>query len=379
MVTLIKSKSVELPTYPGVALELQRLISSGNYGLGDLARLVEADQALATELIRMANSAFYVGSDPITTLPQAITRVGANSLSNIALAGTLSVKTSMEGPLVALRKETWRRSLMSALLCRELAPRRRVAPGEAFLAGLLHDFGETLAYAAFEIALELHPGTAPQEATDWAAEAKRYHVELGMTLAAEWKLPEFVAAVVARHHDAEPSGEFSVLIRLVALSDAVIARLEASASLDAVRVDNLPGVVASEVEPLRAALLKIPAFLEAFGETPRSAHKAAAPSLVAPAPESPGMRAVDFALAVTTRAGKLNYRAKEMSRGALRMVGAAPQAERQLIHLELEGSTRICATVKRCEQSATEGFVVELQPFAMDGAATAAWARLAAA
>ena len=118
VVRLITSKSIELPTYPGVALKLQRVISSGNYGLGELAKLVESDQALATAVLRTANSAFYGAAAPLTTLPLAIGRVGANSLNNIAIAGTLGAQSSAEGPLASLRKDSWRRSLISALFNR---------------------------------------------------------------------------------------------------------------------------------------------------------------------------------------------------------------------------------------------------------------------
>ena len=212
VVKLIKSKSIELPTYPGVALQLQRVINSGNYGISDLAKLVESDQGLATAVLRAANSAFYASTKPITMLAQAIARVGANSLNNIALAGTLGVHGSMEGPLVVLRKDSWRRSLISALLCQQLAPSRKLAAGEAFLAGLLHDFGETIAYACFEVLLESHPESRPQNAATWLWEAQRYHLELGMALAAEWKLPEFVLACVMRHHDAELSPALARLL-----------------------------------------------------------------------------------------------------------------------------------------------------------------------
>lgn len=370
---LIRNKSIELPTYPGVALELQRLISSGNYGLGELARLVESDQALATAVLRTANSAFYGGAAPLTTLPQAISRVGANSLNNIAIAGTLGVQGSMEGPLLSLRKDSWRRSLISALLCQQLAPRRRLDPGEAFLAGLLHDFGETIAYACFEVLLESHPQSRPQNAASWLWEAQRSHVELGVELAADWRLPDFVVATVTRHHDVEIS---EPMVQLVAMSDVVSARLTEATSVDDVVLTGIPGLAASEVEALRAVMIKVPAFLESFedAKTP-TAHPE--PSLVS-APSSSlgkGAKAVDFALTVVTRSGRTPYQATEMSASALRMQGAFPQPERQLINLELGPGMKVCATVKLCLVS-DHGCVVEVQPFAMDRTAQTAWTRL---
>lgn len=378
VVRLIKSKSIELPTFPGVALQLQRLIASGDYGISQLAKLVESDQALATVVLRTANSAFYVGAGPITTLTPAITRVGAASLHNIAVAGTLGVQLSMEGPLLAMRKDGWRRSLVSALLCQELAPGRRLDPGEAFLAGLLHDFGETIAYACFEIALELHPKTPPQPAASWLAEAQRYHVELGMALAEEWKLPGYVAAAVARHHDADLSGaDFPAVVELVAVVDAVARRLGEEPLVEPA-LAAVAGLSSAERTTLTSLLMRVPAFLESF--EPDSAPPPVAPQslVVAPPTELTKSKPVDFGVAVATRSGRVNYRATAMSTAGLRMEGPVPQVERQLINLELEAGPKLCAAVQKCWPSA-EGCVVEIKPFAMDRKAQADWTRLLAA
>ncbi|MDP3153999.1 MAG: HDOD domain-containing protein [Archangium sp.] len=379
VVKLIDTKSIELPTYPGVALKLQRLISSGNYGMPDLAKAVESDQALATAVMRTANSAFYGASKPITTLQLAIARVGANSLNNIAIAGTLGAQSSSEGPLVSLRKVSWRRSLISALLCQHLAPRRKVNAGEAFLAGLLHDFGETIAYACFEALLESHPGTLPQDADSWSKEARRFHTQLGTILATEWKLPPYVEATVQHHHTPQhATAEFSPMVQLVELVDVLVGRLEDAPSVGQVSLEDLPGVQRAEFEGLREVMLKVPAFLESFEDTsgPRAKAK---PSLVAPAPSSltPEAPTVDFEIIVTTRNDRRVYSATQMSADALRMRGTAAQTERQLIHLELKPGVKACATVMSCV--AVEGkFAIEVKPFALNEPARAEWNRLLA-
>ncbi len=380
VVKLIDSKSIELPTYPGVALKLQRLISSGNYGLPDLAKAVESDQALATAVMRTANSAFYGASKPITTLQLAIARVGANSLNNIAIAGTLGAQGSSEGPLVSLRRASWRRSLISALLCQHLAPRRKINAGEAFLAGLLHDFGETIAYACFEALLESHPASTPQDSESWANEAQRHHVRLGTILAAEWKLPPYVLATVQHHHDVAPAApEFAPMVQLVAMVDVLVSRLGDLPAVGQIRLDDLPGLPRAEFEGLREVMLKAPAFLESFEDAGAPKAKAE-PSLVAPAPSAlltDGSTAVDFELIVTTRSDRRVYSATQMSPNALRMVGTSAQTERQLIHLELKPGVKACATVMSCAPS--EGkFAVEVKPFALNEPARAEWDRLLA-
>ncbi|MFZ5446793.1 MAG: HDOD domain-containing protein [Myxococcota bacterium] len=377
---LIRNKSIELPTYPGVALKLQRLLSSGDFGLDALAKLVQADQALATNTMRAANSAFYRAAAPVTTLQAAISRIGAKELGNIAIAGTLGLSANDTGPLAALRQDSWRASLVSALVCQELARQRRVDPGEAFLAGLLHDFGETIAYACFEAILEAHPEVEPQHAASWQWEGQRHHVELGATLAADWKLPPFVLEVIEHHLAADVSAcRYPDLVKLVNASDAVTMRLLEAPSLEAARLDDLPALSKDEVAKLEALVPRIPAFLKSFDDAMADVPSLEAASLVKqPATTLKGdVRELRFPVRVGKKGEhQESFHAVAWCETGLRIEGAHPLPERHLVTLELEG-LKLFAMVTLCSAS-DRGCVVELKPFAMDRQLTAAWLALGA-
>lgn len=375
---LIKNKSIELPTYPGVALKLQRLLSSGDYGLDALAKLVQADQALATNTMRAANSAFYRAAAPVTNLHAAIGRIGAKELGNIAIAGTLGLSANAAGPLAALRQDSWRASLVSALVSQELARVRHVEPGEAFLSGLLHDFGETIAYACFEAILEMHPETEPQHAASWQWEAQRHHVELGQTLAADWKLPLFVLETVQHHLDGDVSScKHGELVRLVNVADGVTMRLLEAPSLEAARLDDLPGLAKGELEKLEGLVPRIPSFLKSFDDAMAEVPSLDGASLVTQ-PETTlkgAVREVSFPVRVGKKGEQQEaYRAVAWSEAGLRVRGAHSLPERHLVSLELEG-LKLFAMVTLCSAS-DSGCLIELKPFAMDRALTAAWNEL---
>jgi HD-like signal output (HDOD) protein len=374
VVQLIKAKVIELPTYPGVALQLQRVISSDNYGLEQLVKLVEADPALASHVLRAANSAFFRATTPVTTLPQAISRVGASELSNIAIAGTLGLQASLEGPLVAMRRDSWRRSLVAALLAQELARGRRLDPGEAFLAGLLHDFGETIAYRTFEVILELHPGAAPQNAMQWLWQAEKYHVELGMALAADWKLPDFLCECVMRHHDDDTSFcDHPKLVELIALTDQISTRLFDAPSLEAAELPRVIGISTAEHDALSRLVPRLPSLLQSL-DVP-SASKPV-PSLVAPEQPAvpPSAPTLDLPVTIAKRDQKLSYRAVQVTETMLRIEGSAPQTERHLVNVEA-GELKFAATVSLCT-AADAGCVIELKPFAMSPDAQMKWKAL---
>lgn len=374
VVRLIKARLIELPTYPGVALQLQRLIASENYNLDALVRLVEGDPALASHVLRAANSAFFRASAPITTLPNAISRVGASELSNIAIAGTLGLQASIEGPLVTMRRDSWRRSLVGALLSQELARARRLDPGEAFLAGLLHDFGETIAYRTFEVILELHPRAKPQNAAQWEWQAQKYHVELGMALAADWRLPAFLQEVVMRHHDDDTSFcEHPKLVELVALTDDLSTQLFDAPSLEAATLPSRIGLSTPEREGLQRLVPKLPSLLQSL-DVP--SDQKPAPSLVSPSPSSVPASAprFDVELSVVKKDQRDQYRLLQATEGALRMKGSVPQTERRLVTIEVQTLT-FSATVVSCT-AADDGCIIELKPFALSGEQLSQWRRL---
>lgn len=376
---LIQSKSIELPTYPGVALKLQRLLSSGDYGLDSLSKMVQTDQALATNVMRAANSAFYRSSTQVSNIGAAIGRIGAKELCNIAIAGTLGLTGTAEGPLAALRKDSWRASLVSALICQELARARKVEPGEAFLAGLLHDFGETIAYACFEAILESHPASAPQHMASWQWEGQRYHVELGQALAVEWKLPEFVEECVRRHADPSFEGaKHRALVELVAVSDSVTLKVLEAASIETAELGSVKGLQPGELDRLINLVPRIPSFLQSFDDAKVEAPSMDKPvSLVSPPKTTlaAGEVAVDFTVNVAKKGALTHYRAESWTAAALRFKGVQPQVERHLVNLELPAGLKICATVLLCSAS-DQGCVIEVKPFAMDKATAAEWMKL---
>ncbi len=377
VVRLIKAQVIELPTYPGVALKLQQLINTNDFGLDALVKLVEADPALSSHVLRAANSAFFRTTTPITTLPHAISRVGASELGNIAIAGTLGLQASLDGPLVALRRDSWRRSLVSAALCQALAKGRQMSAGEAFLAGLLHDFGESIAFRTFEVILGQYPDTQPQRASEWAWEGQRYHVELGMVLAAQWGLPAFITEAVTRHHEPEMAdGEHLALVTLVALVDDVATRLLEAATVEAAALQGVKGLSAAEREVVERLLPRLPSLLESFEVGAPATAQAPAASLVAKATstfsgptEEPHLEAV-----VVKKDQRLTYRVQALSRSALRMTGPNPLTERNLVNVEV-GALKLTATVLLCEVS-DHGCVIELKPFAMSHAIQAGWEQL---
>ncbi len=78
-------KEHQLPALPQVFLELQQAINAKNTSADDLASIISQDPSLTAFLLRMVNSAFYSLPMQIDTISRAVTVVGVNQLSTLAV------------------------------------------------------------------------------------------------------------------------------------------------------------------------------------------------------------------------------------------------------------------------------------------------------
>ncbi len=225
---MVRKGEVDVPAYPAIAMKIRRVVCRGDYGIADLEELIAADPSLAAKVLRYANAAGYMSAEEATSLRQAMLRLGARGLESLVVAIELGRVMRRGGPLDVLRSRVWRHSLLHAHLCQALAPTRAVDPETAYTAGLLHDFGALLAIHCFERCLGSVEALPPLTLDAWQTLVDRYHVELGMVLAARWQLAEAIEEVIRGHHQPGGEGPYSSLVGLVADVDAWSAAWEES-------------------------------------------------------------------------------------------------------------------------------------------------------
>lgn len=82
----IESKMLTLPTLPDVAVKVMTIIDSPEINSSDLCRAISRDSAISMRLIRLANSAHFGRSIKITTLQQAVVRLGFRQVRSLVIA-----------------------------------------------------------------------------------------------------------------------------------------------------------------------------------------------------------------------------------------------------------------------------------------------------
>ena len=193
---------LRLPPFPQVAVRVLQLANNENVQLRQLCDLIATDPAFASEILTVANSAFYCPRYPSTTISQAVAVIGATRLQGMCVTVGVRAYLGKTMKLPAMRN-LWRHNLACAMIAQRLASAGSIDKEMAYTSGILHDIGrmalavlDANAYAAL---LEAHHGPAN---SILAAERELFgfdHCETGSQLVADWKLPENFKAPVADH------------------------------------------------------------------------------------------------------------------------------------------------------------------------------------
>ena len=216
------SLAAKMATFEGirpfseVVQELVDCVSHPDFKLDRVRELIEADPALAAQIMRVANSAAYGAYDPCSSVSKAIVRLGATHVCDLAMA--MSAMTFFKD-LDGVGRKIRDHSAGTAAVARELAFRlgRAMASPNVFLAGLLHDIGKLLliqtgdaAYAALA-GEDLAPNTVHlKEHAQWGYD----HAILGGQVLLSWKLPDPIPQIVACHHQPKVAQTRSALVGL---------------------------------------------------------------------------------------------------------------------------------------------------------------------
>lgn len=196
-----------LPVVPAVCRELDMVLARPDYSMRDLAQVVEKDPALCAKLLQTVNSSFFSMGRKLTTVQDAVSYLGTNMVKNLVTSVSLwrSLEEARPDTVSALSR-VHRHCTRVATLARKMMSASRTKAEEAFVAGLLHDIGETLLIVYLPERYERASAKARADGTAmYLAERALYaldHAELGAHLLDAWGLPFPVLEAVAFHHAA---------------------------------------------------------------------------------------------------------------------------------------------------------------------------------
>jgi len=223
----LASSKARLPVFNTTALRIQQEIAKPEPDIRLVERLIVSDQSLTAKVLSVSNSSFYKGLNQVSTVRNAIVRLGINEVSNIVMLVTHENNFRSKDPLVhGVMRALWRHSVGCAMGSNWLAKHCGLhgLAHEAFFAGLLHDVGKLFILNVIDelknsADLDIQPSDALLiEAMD------SLHANHGYLLMMRWNLPEKYCDVVRDHHHEQLDSK-NMLQILVRLADKACLKL----------------------------------------------------------------------------------------------------------------------------------------------------------
>jgi HD-like signal output (HDOD) protein len=216
----IESDAVHLPVFNSVAARIQQEVAKKEPDIREVEKIITSDQALATQVLKIANSPFYRGLVEVGTVRAAIMRLGMQEIEkSVLLATSRQHFQSSDKNIQRLMKELWRHAVGCAVGTVWLAKRYSygVDQSQAFFGGLFHDVGKLLILVIIE---HVKRTNRTEQITDaLLLEAmNRLHAQEGGKLLRKWNMPDSFCVIARDHHTAEID-EKNYLLLLVRMAN----------------------------------------------------------------------------------------------------------------------------------------------------------------
>lgn len=186
-----------LPSLPGIADRLIRLLAGGAATAAEIARIIGADPAITVKVMKAANGTIFRGHKRCRDVESCVVRLGHSAVTHLVTSiSLLSVFRSRDPDARQAMTTLWRHSVHVGAVSKVLCDRiEGLDSDQALLAGMLHDIG-----AIPVIALAAREPDLIADRSGMAITVDRLKGPIGAELLRTWQLSP---AIVECARDAE--------------------------------------------------------------------------------------------------------------------------------------------------------------------------------
>jgi putative nucleotidyltransferase with HDIG domain len=242
-----------IPPSPGGLMRLSELLKDYNASKRQIVQAISYEPVLVARILRLANSSIYSLEREVVKIETAITSIGNQAVSDI-VALEIGLKTFNSNKKQSeAEKMVWEHSIAVAMISKEISQTLGMRGlEEAFICGLLHDFGKFLLLshdqAGYSKIMEIEDEFEMLKAEN---EAYGYrHTEVGSLVARRWKLHDQVCHSILYHHNPTQAEHPSFVEHIIDVADLLAnlkgygirqeesCKLEVSESAMKLRIDK---------------------------------------------------------------------------------------------------------------------------------------------
>ncbi len=222
----------KLPMMPASATKAMSIANDPSAGLREFAGVIERDPALATGILKLANSPLYRIGRTIETLDQAVVRLGLRECKNLIVA--VGMRSLLKAGTAAVRKQCevlWKHSFVTGCVARRLNRTLELGyQGEEFSCGLTHDIGRLLIAIGAPSHFDAADPLDFRESAETLAREQRVlgtdHCYFGAWFANLNQLPASLVTTIQYHHTPAEAVSHKTLVGAIAAADHMANHLQ---------------------------------------------------------------------------------------------------------------------------------------------------------
>lgn len=245
----VVSRLRSIPSLPNIYDELTAALRLEDPSITQIEKIISKDLGMAAKILQLANSAFIGASGRVSSLLQALSLIGTETVRTMVLSVHIFSHFDGNCEVAEFLPALWEHSVATAALAKQIAVTMRCPKAmleECVTAGLLHDIGKVVLLA--EISRQYVDIIKAESGELVALELEHLgctHAQVGAYLMSIWGLPLPLVRAVAFHHCPAEAGEteFSSLTAVHA-ADALtsadaVSPLHRDAALDLTYIEQL--------------------------------------------------------------------------------------------------------------------------------------------
>ena len=196
-------QGIKVPPQPQILVDIQMEQLMPDPDVPRIAELISKDVGLAGTILKFVNSSYFGLSNKITSVSQAVSLLGINSVVNII--NGISIKGEMADKTIVELTSFWDTATDISSAAANIAKTIGYhSPDEAYLLGLFHNCGIPLMLKRFdnysEVLIEAYADQSRRITEIENDHFNTNHSVIGYYTAKSWNLPGYICEAIAEHH-----------------------------------------------------------------------------------------------------------------------------------------------------------------------------------
>jgi putative nucleotidyltransferase with HDIG domain len=194
-----------LPPLPVTVANVIKVTTNPDSSADDLVRAILPDQIMCAAILRMANSVLYGHSKEISSLRTAVVLLGFKEVQSIVMgkAAITTFRQTFKDNKAEMAK-FWEHSFACGLAAKIIAENLKLATGQFFMGGLLHDIGKLVMFLAlpekYLPAERMSTFSTGERLVEEKQKFSTSHNIIGGRILKKWLFPESLVLAVEYHH-----------------------------------------------------------------------------------------------------------------------------------------------------------------------------------